>query len=107
MKVDFHPEAAEEFEAAVDWYEAREAGLGLDFAVEVHAAIRLAAAMPEAWSRLSGNVRRVLVNRFPLWRSVRSGKHAFAGAGRDASAARARILDDTTQRVTSHSRNLR
>lgn len=65
MKVDFHPEAAEEFEAAVDWYEAREAGLGLDFAVEVHAAIRLAAAMPEAWSRLSGNVRRVLVNRFP------------------------------------------
>jgi len=33
MNIEFHPEAAEEFEAAVDWYEERETGLGLDFAV--------------------------------------------------------------------------
>jgi plasmid stabilization system protein ParE len=65
MTIVFHPEAAEEFEAAVDWYETREIGLGLDFAVEIHAAIQRASAMPNAWTRLSGNVRRVLVNRFP------------------------------------------
>lgn len=65
MNFEFHPEAAEEFEAAVDWYEAREIGLGLDFAAEIHAAIQRAAAMPDAWTRLTGNVRRVLVNRFP------------------------------------------
>lgn len=65
MNIEFHPEAAEEFEAAVDWYEARETGLGLDFAVEIYAAIQRATAMPDTWTRLSGNVRRVLVNRFP------------------------------------------
>ena len=65
MNIEFHPEAAEEFEAAVDWYEAREIGLGLDFAAEIHAAIQRAVAIPEAWAKLSGDVRRVLVNRFP------------------------------------------
>jgi plasmid stabilization system protein ParE len=65
MNIAFHPEAAEEFAAAVDWYEAHETGLGLDFAKEVNAAMQRAAAMPDAWTQLSGNVRRVLVNRFP------------------------------------------
>ena len=65
MNIEFHPEAAEEFEAAVDWYEVREIGLGLDFAAEIHAAVHRAAAMPDAWIRLSGDVRRVLVSRFP------------------------------------------
>ncbi|MEF8718557.1 MAG: hypothetical protein V5B44_12865 [Candidatus Accumulibacter necessarius] len=52
MNIEFHPEAAEEFEAAVDWYEERETGLGLDFAVEIHAAIQRAAAMPDASSAI-------------------------------------------------------
>jgi len=65
MSISFHPEAAEEFEAAVDWYEERESGLGLDFAVEIHATIHRASAMPDAWTRLSDNVCRVLVKRFP------------------------------------------
>ena len=65
MSIEFHPDAAEEFEAAVDWYEEHESGLGLEFAVEIHAAIHRAAAMPGAWTQLSANVRRVLVNRFP------------------------------------------
>ena len=50
MNIEFHPEAAEEFEAAVDWYEERETGLGLDVAAEIHAALQRAAAMPEASS---------------------------------------------------------
>jgi plasmid stabilization system protein ParE len=67
MNIEFHPEAAEEFEAAVDWYEERETGLGLDFAVEIHAAIQRAAAMPDACT------------------------------GRDALATRARLLDDAPE----------
>jgi len=65
MSFTFHPEAAEEFEAAIAWYEDRENGLGIDFAAEVNAAIRRAVAMPEAWTLLAENIRRVLVSRFP------------------------------------------
>jgi plasmid stabilization system protein ParE len=58
MSFRFHPEAEAEFVAAVDWYEARSTGLGADFAVEIHAAIQRAAAMPEAWPRVGGDIRR-------------------------------------------------
>lgn len=65
MIFSFHPEAEEEFEAAVAWYEERETGLGLDFAAEVREAIRLAQSMPLAWPRMEEAIRRVLVHRFP------------------------------------------
>lgn len=65
MSFPFHPEAAEEFEAAIEWYEERSAGLGLDFAAEVRLAIRRAESMPFAWTRLEDDLRRVLVRRFP------------------------------------------
>jgi len=65
MIFSFHPEAEEEFEAAVAWYEEREAGLGLDFAAEVREAVRLAQSMPLAWPSMEENIRRVLVHRFP------------------------------------------
>jgi hypothetical protein len=76
MTIVFHPEAAEEFEAAVDWYETREIGLGLDFAVEIHAAIQRASAMPNAWTRLSGNVRAAYWSiAFPMVFSMNQGTH--------------------------------
>lgn len=56
----FHPEAEEEFLRAIDYYEERGENLGLDFAVEVHAAIARAA---------EGSFRRVLdkvPNRPPI-----------------------------------------
>lgn len=65
MIFSFHPEAEEEFEAAVAWYEERETGLGLDFAAEVREAIRLTQSMPLAWPRMEEDVRRILVHRFP------------------------------------------
>ena len=37
MSFSFHPEAAAEFAAAIDWYEERSNGLGLDLAAEVRA----------------------------------------------------------------------
>ena len=65
MKLIFHPAAEDELNAAVDWYEQRQSGLGLDLAIEVHAATGLALTMPEAWSEIAPGIRRVLTQRFP------------------------------------------
>ncbi len=65
MSFLFHPEAETEFLAAIDWYEECSAGLGADFAAEIHAAIQRAVAMPLAWPNIDDDIRRVLANRFP------------------------------------------
>ena len=46
MNFAFHPAAEEEFSAAVDWYEEHQPRLGMDFAVEVRAAIGRAITLP-------------------------------------------------------------
>ena len=40
MKYYFHPAARAEFFAAIDYYEDRSQGLGYDFSIEAHAAIK-------------------------------------------------------------------
>ena len=50
MKLIFHLAAEDELNTAVDWYEQRQSGHGLDLAIEVHVATGLALTMPEAWS---------------------------------------------------------
>ena len=65
MRFHFHPQADEEFDQAVRYYEDCQPGLGLEFAEEVYAAIARIADYPDAWSRMSENTRRCLVNRFP------------------------------------------
>ncbi|GAB6060287.1 hypothetical protein [Desulfonatronum parangueonense] len=46
MKFTFNPEAEEEFEATIAYYDECDPGLGLDFAREVHAAIQNALNYP-------------------------------------------------------------
>lgn len=65
MSYVFHPEAEVEFNEAIEWYEARESGLGLDFAAQVYAAIQRALAFPLAWQEMGDDIRRALVHRFP------------------------------------------
>jgi len=65
MKVEFHPDAAEELGKAVDHYDGAEPGLGQDFALEVHAAVQRVASFPTAWPVLDGDIRRCMTNRFP------------------------------------------
>lgn len=65
MTYSFHPEAEEEFNKAIEYYEEIEPGLGYDFAVEVYSAIQRSVAFPKAWAVLEGEVRRSLVRRFP------------------------------------------
>ena len=65
MRFYFHPRADAEFDEAVRYYEGCQPGLGLDFAEEVYAATRRVCEYPDAWSAMSKNARRCLVNRFP------------------------------------------
>jgi hypothetical protein len=65
MNFSFHPEAEEELNKAIDYYEEIEIGLGYDFALEVHSAIKRAIEFPLAWATLEGDIRRSLVRRFP------------------------------------------
>jgi hypothetical protein len=66
MKFYFHEHAENEFCKAVDYYEDCRPGLGIEFSKEVYAAIDRIIRYPEAWSPLSVNTRRCLVNRFPF-----------------------------------------
>ena len=65
MNSAFHPEAREEFLAAIDLYNQTEPGLGLDFASEINAAVELIEAFPNAWTLVDFAIRRCLVRRFP------------------------------------------
>lgn len=65
MNVLFHPAAESEFNAAIDYYEDIEKGLGYDFALEVSSALERIIAFPKAWLVIEGEIRRSLVRRFP------------------------------------------
>jgi toxin ParE1/3/4 len=66
MKFYFHEDAEAEFDHAIDYYEDCRPGLGLEFADEVLAAIARICEFPDAWSEMSADTRRCLVNRFPF-----------------------------------------
>lgn len=65
MKYFFHPEAEKEFNQAIDYYNTLQHGLGIDFAKEVSSAIQDILLFPKAWSHISKNTQRRLINRFP------------------------------------------
>ncbi len=47
------------------WYEIQQSGLGIEFILEVDAAIEIAAETPEMYAIQFREARRVLVHRFP------------------------------------------
>ncbi len=65
MRVYFHPDAEDELDKAIEYYEQLQPGLGIEFAEEIYATITRIIEYPDAWSSLSKNSRRCLVNRFP------------------------------------------
>jgi len=66
MKFHFHPQADDEFDKAVQYYENCRLGLGLEFAEEVYATVARISEYPQAWAPMSKHTRRCLVNRFPF-----------------------------------------
>ncbi len=57
--------ALTEIDKAYAWYEAREPGLGLDFAHEVDSVLDLIKDQPELCTILHRNIRRAGLHRFP------------------------------------------
>ena len=58
MKSAMHPEAREEFLAAIDYYNEAEPGLGMAFYSEVEVAIGLIENYPDLWTEIADNIRR-------------------------------------------------
>ena len=65
MKISFLLPAQTEFEEAIEYYDEKRLGLGIEFSREVIQALDRINHYPEAWSQLSPRIRRCLVNRFP------------------------------------------
>jgi plasmid stabilization system protein ParE len=61
----FRPEAAAELLEAVDWYQARGAGLGAEFLRSLDAALAAIQRNPLAYPVVSGGARRAMMRRFP------------------------------------------
>ena len=66
MKVSYHPEAADEYEEAIAYYEDCQTGLGKQLSQEIDASIKLILAFPKAWTTLDGEIKRILIRRFPF-----------------------------------------
>ncbi|MBF0342414.1 MAG: type II toxin-antitoxin system RelE/ParE family toxin [Magnetococcales bacterium] len=65
-RIEFHPEAATEFNETVMWYEKQRPGLGTLVLAAMDRGLNSLAADPERWNFFVGNVRRHLLQRFPL-----------------------------------------
>lgn len=66
MKYTFHPEARNELNQAVDYYEMQQKKLGLEFLEEVYFTIERIIEFPKAFFKQSENTRRCITNRFPF-----------------------------------------
>ena len=65
LPVVLRRKARAEFDAAVDWYERRNAGLGSEFVESVQAVFDRISATPEMYATVYREVRKALVRRFP------------------------------------------
>lgn len=73
--VRFLPEARVEFNAAIDWYEQKRAGLGTRFLARVREVLDRIAADPQRHAAVHLDVRMVLVPKFPYVLLYRDEAH--------------------------------
>jgi len=66
MNYEFHPDALAEFEAAADFYQARQPELEIRFLDAVHSVLRQIGEAPERWRFFDREIRRALVHVFPF-----------------------------------------
>jgi plasmid stabilization system protein ParE len=64
--VNIQPRAEAEADEAAAWYEAEQPGLGIEFLLELDAAIERAAETPLVYAPVFMDARRVLTRRFPF-----------------------------------------
>ena len=65
MNFCFHPLAIEELTDSIEYYEAKNPGLGQEFFIEIYNTIQRILQFPKAWSKISQNCRRCITQRFP------------------------------------------
>lgn len=65
-KIEFHPAALEEAEAAQDWYAQRNPIFARAFINELMHAVEQVAAAPDRWARFTPETRRYLFPKFPF-----------------------------------------
>jgi plasmid stabilization system protein ParE len=65
VRISFHPAAAAEVEAAVQWYAERSPVAARAFAVEVNACVERVREAPDRWPRYVHGTRRYLLPHFP------------------------------------------
>jgi len=63
--IRFLPEARDEYDAAADYYEQQQAGLGGDFIARVREVLQRIAANPKLHGAVYQDVRKAIVRRFP------------------------------------------
>jgi len=63
--IEFHPDAAQEANDAVDYYDGLRAGLGDDFRTELEAALARIQQNPQLYAAERGAIRACPLNRFP------------------------------------------
>jgi len=66
LRIVFRPAAKQEFDYAADRYDEQRPGLGEEFIVEIDQAIAKAAANPEHYPIVFGEIRRAVARRFPF-----------------------------------------
>ena len=72
VRLELHPEADREVDAAVDWYDGQRAGLGAEFFAELRQSLHVMTESPRESSLWLGGrartlgVRRFLMARFPF-----------------------------------------
>jgi plasmid stabilization system protein ParE len=64
-RLETTPAVELEVEAAFEWYEREQTGLGFEFLVELRAAYRRIVDNPLAYQILRSGIRRALTRRFP------------------------------------------
>ncbi len=67
MEIVFLEVALNELDEAIDYYEDQFKGLGRNFEHEVFYSLELISKHPLAWTKVSTNTRRCLINRFPYF----------------------------------------
>jgi plasmid stabilization system protein ParE len=65
IQVHVQPWAVADVSEAVAWYEVQRPGLGIEFVLELDAAIERATETPKAYAPEYQEARRVLLRRFP------------------------------------------
>ena len=66
LRIVFRQAAKSEFEDAAAWYDERRPGLGEEFIFEIEEAVTKAAAAPQRYPVVFGDVRRTVARRFPF-----------------------------------------